>query len=110
MILTRIIFTALPEKTKELMQTLLSMNKTEGREKGCLSCSISRDIHNEAVFSLIEEWNTREDFNRHVRSENFSIFLGTKSLLAKAMEIKVHSVFHTEGNDAVYLLRAKGFG
>lgn len=107
MILTRIIFTALPEKRKELMQTLLSMLETKGKEKGCISYGIFSDIHKNTVFNLIEEWKTREDLNRYIRSENFSVLLGTKSLLAKPMVIKIHSVFHTEGRDAVFILRSQ---
>jgi quinol monooxygenase YgiN len=106
MILTRIIFTAFPEKRKELMQTLLSMLETKGKEKGCMSYGIFNDIHKNTVFNLIEEWKTREDLNRYIGSEKFSVLLGTKSLLAKPLEIKIHSIFHTEGNDAVYILRS----
>ena len=90
MILIRIIFTALPEKRKELMQTLLSMLETKGKEKGCISYGIFSDIHKNTVFDLIEEWKTREDLNRYIGSERFSIILGTKSLLAKPMDIKIH--------------------
>ncbi len=105
MILTRIILTALPEKRKELKQTLLSIIKTQGKEKGRISHVILSDISENTVFNLIEEWNTREDFIRHIRSEKFSVLLGTKSLLVKPMEIKIHSILHTEENDAVYNLR-----
>ena len=107
MILTRIIFTALPEKRKELMQTLLSMLETIGKEKGCISYGIFSDIHKNTVFNLIEEWKTREDLHRYIQSERFSVLLGTKSLLAEPMEIKIHSVFHTEGSDAVFILRSQ---
>ena len=107
MILIRVIFTALPEKRKELMQTLLSMLETKGKEKGCISYGIFSDIHKNTVFNLIEEWKTREDLNRYIGSERFSIILGTKSLLATPVEIKIHSVLNTDGNDAVYNLRSK---
>ena len=107
MILARIILNALPEKRKEVMQTLLSMFETNGKEKGCIRNDILCDIHETSVFNLIEEWKTREDFTRYIRSERFSILLGTKSLLVKPMEIKIHSVFHTEGNDTVHILRSR---
>jgi quinol monooxygenase YgiN len=105
MILAIIILNALPEKQKELSQTLFSMFKDNGKEKGCLRYNILTDIHETTVFNLIEEWNTREDLNRYLRSERFSIILGTKSLLAVPMKIKIHSVSNTEGIDAVYNLR-----
>ena len=70
-----------------------------------MSYGIYSDIHKNTVFNLIEEWKNREDLNRYLSSESFSVLLGTKSLLAKPMDIKIHSVLHTEGNDAVYILR-----
>lgn len=107
MILTRIILTALPEKRKELMQTLLSMIETKGNEKGCMNYGMFSDINKNNVFNLIEEWKTREDLIRYIQSDRFSVLLGTKSLLAKPMEIKIHSVLHTEENDAVRILRSQ---
>jgi len=108
MILVRIIMNVLPEKQKEVMQTLLSMNDTAGKVKGCLSYDVFCDTDGKTVFNLIEEWETREDLYRHIRSEKFSVLLGTKSLLAKPLEIKFHTVAHTEGEEVVNALRGKG--
>ena len=108
MIVVRIIMNVLPEKQKEVMQTLLSMIETAGKEKGCLGYDVFRDIDGKTVFNLIEEWKTREDLDRHIRSERFSVLLGTKSLLAKPLGIKIHTVSHTEGAEAVKALRREG--
>jgi len=107
MIMVRITMNVLPEKQKEVMQTLLSMIETAGKEKGCLSSDIFSDIEGKTVFDLIEEWETREDLDRHIRSEKFSVLLGTKSLLAKPLEIKIHTVSHSEGAEVVNVLRGK---
>ena len=95
----------LPDKKKEVIQTLLSIIDAVGKEKGCLSYNAYLDIELNTVFSLFEEWKTREDLEAHLRSERFGVLLGTKSLLAKPMEIKIHTVSRTEGNDAVGILR-----
>jgi quinol monooxygenase YgiN len=108
MTVVRIIMNVLPEKQKEVMQTLLSMIETAGREKGCLSYDVFRDIDGKAVFNLIEEWETREDLDRHIRSERFSVLLGTKSLLAKPLEMKIHTVSRSEGAEVVNALRGEG--
>jgi len=108
MIVVRIIMNVLPEKQKEVMQTLLSMIETAGKEKGCLSYDVFRDIDGKTVFNLIEEWKTREDMDSHIRSERFSVLLGTKSLLTKPLEIKIHTVSRTEGAEAVNALRGEG--
>jgi quinol monooxygenase YgiN len=107
MIIVKLTMNVHPEKQKEVMQTLLSMNETVGKEKGCLCHEVFRDIEDKTVFNLIEEWETREDLDRHILSERFSVLLGTKSLLAKPLEMKIHTVSHSEGTDAINALRGK---
>jgi quinol monooxygenase YgiN len=108
MIIVRITMKALIEKRTEMMQTLLSMIEPAGKEKGCLSYDVFCDLEDNQVFSLIEEWETREDLDRHIRSERFSALLGTKSLLAKPLEINIHTVSHSQGVEVVNALRGKG--
>jgi quinol monooxygenase YgiN len=107
-IIVRITMKALMEKRTEMMQTLLSMIEPTGKESGCLSYDVFCDIEGKTVFNLIEEWKTREDLDRHIRSERFSVLLGTKSLLAKPLEMKIHTVSHSEGAEVVNALRGKG--
>ena len=107
MIIVRITVKALMEKRTEMMQTLLSMIEPAGKEKGCLSYEVFCDINGKTVFNLIEEWETREDLDRHIRSERFSVLLGTKSLLAKPLEMKIHTVSDSEGMEAVNSVRKK---
>jgi quinol monooxygenase YgiN len=107
MIIVRITMNALPDKRKEVMQTLLSMIETAGQESGCLSYEGYCDLEDEFAFSLIGEWAAREDLNRHIRSERFSILLGTKSLLSQPLSITIHTVSHSEGEGVIRTLRAK---
>ena len=99
---------ALMEKKTEMMQTLLSMIEPVRKEKGCLNYDVFYGIDGQRVFNLIEEWETREDLDRHIRSDRFSVLLGTKSLLAKPLEMKIHTVSHSEGAEIVSALRVKG--
>lgn len=108
MIIMRITMNALMEKRTEMVQTLLSMIEAAEKEKGCLSYNVFCDIESETVFNLFEEWETRQDLDRHIRSERFSVLLGTKSLLVKPLEMKIHTVSHSEGVEVVNALRDKG--
>jgi len=107
-IIVRITMKTLMEKRTEMMQTLLSMIEPAQKENGCLSYDVFCDLEDNHVFDLIEEWKTREDLDRHIRSERFSVLLGTKSLLAKPLEMKIHTVSHSEGVEAVNALRGRG--
>jgi quinol monooxygenase YgiN len=106
-IIVRITMKALMEKRTEMMQTLLSMIEPTKKEKGCLSYDVYCDPEDSHVSNLIEEWETREDLERHIRSERFSVLFGTRSLLAKPLEMKIHTVSHSEGLEVVNALRVK---
>ena len=101
MILISITMTARPEKRKEIMQTLLSMIEPTLQEKGCLNYQVFQDIRDENVFSLIKAWKTREDLDRHLRTDRFGVLLGTKMLLNEQQNIQIHTISHSEGMEAI---------
>ena len=107
MILCRITMNVLPEKQKEVLQTLSSMLETSDREDGVLSYGIFRDIKDSRVFNLISEWTSRPDLDRHIRSDRFGVILGIKSLLEEPMAIRLHTVTLSEGMETVTALRKK---
>jgi quinol monooxygenase YgiN len=107
MIIVRITMTARPEKRKEVMQTLLSMIEPTLREKGCLSYQAFQNIEDENVFSLIKEWETREDLDHHMRSDRFGVLFGTKILLTEQQNIQIHTISHSEGIEAVHAARGR---
>jgi quinol monooxygenase YgiN len=107
MIVVRIIMNALPEKQKEVMQTLLSMIEPPGKESGYLSYGIFCDIEDKNVFNLISEWETRKDLDDHIKSYRFSVLLGTKSLLCETPKIEIHTVSHSEGMEVIDAVRGK---
>ena len=107
MIIVGITMNVLIEKRTEVMQTLLSMIEPTENERGCLSCHVFRDIEDKNVFSLIEEWETRQDLDNHIKSDRFSVLLGTKSLLCEPQQIEIHTVSQSEGMETVNVARGK---
>jgi quinol monooxygenase YgiN len=104
-IIIRIILNALPEKQKEVMQTLVSMIEPTEKEKGCLSYEVFHDIEDKNLFSLIEEWETRDNLKDHMRSDRFGVLLGTKGLLCEPPKIQIHTVSYSEGMEAIHAAR-----
>ena len=107
MIVVRMIMKVLPEKHKEVMQTLLSMIESPGKDNRYLSYGIFCDIENKNVFNLISEWETRKDLDDHIRSYRFSVLLGTKSLLCEPLKIQIFTVSKSEGIESVNSVRKK---
>jgi quinol monooxygenase YgiN len=107
-IIVRITLNAFIEKRTEVMQTLLSMIEPTEKERGCLSCHGFRDIEDKNGFDLVAEWESREDLDDHIKSDRFSVLLGTKSLLCEPPQIEIHTVSHSEGMETVKAARGKG--
>jgi quinol monooxygenase YgiN len=101
MIVIRTIMVVLPEKQKEVLQTLLSLIAPLEKEKGCLNYDIFSDIEDERVFNLISEWESRKSLDNHLRSDRFSVLLGTKSLLSEPLRFQILTVSNSEGAETV---------
>ncbi len=108
MIQTTVILKVIPEKREELLQTLQSMTKEILKEKGCISCTFYQEVENKDVFNLIEEWETQEEMESHLKSEMFSAIIGVKSLLVEEPDIKIKVISYSVGMESVDKARGKG--
>ena len=107
MIVFKISLRIIPEKQLEMMQTLQSMIESTVKEAGCISHSVFCDIEDKCHFCLLQEWETREDLNRHIASYRFGVLLGTKTLLDEPLEVQILTVSNSEGMDAINAVRGK---
>ncbi|MGD8262872.1 MAG: putative quinol monooxygenase [Desulfobacterales bacterium] len=96
---------ALPEKFFELKQTLQALIEPTRKEKGCLSHYVFQDIENENNLCLFEMWQSQVDLDEHLRSDQFTVLVGTKILLSQAPEITISEVPNSSGWKAVEAVR-----
>ena len=92
---------ALPEKHLELKQTLEALMESTRKEKGCLSHNVFKDIENDNSLSLVQLWQSREDLDDHLRSDRFTVLMGTQSLLSRPPEFTMGEVTTWSGWKAV---------
>ena len=71
MILVIIRMKVLSEKRKELSQTIASLIGFIRTEKGCRRCDFFQSMEDENDLCLLEEWDTRENLNSHLKSREF---------------------------------------
>ena len=105
MVIIIIEMTALTEKRLELEQTLAALMESTRKEKGCLSHNVFKDIENDNSLSLIQLWQSREDLDDHLRSDTFTVLMGTRYLLNRPPEITMSEVSHSSGWEAVEAVR-----
>ena len=96
----------LSEKRKELLQTIRAWLKLTRSESGCVGYRFYQDTEDERSFSLVGEWATQADLDRHLVSDRFSILLGASSLLNEPPEITFHSVLATTPMEALRTARS----
>jgi quinol monooxygenase YgiN len=92
MILVILRMKVLPEKRVELCQTIVSLIVSLRTEKGCVRCDFCKSMENENELCILEEWDTRENLDSHLKSECFRVLRGAMNLLQEPYEMLVHTV------------------
>ncbi len=106
MIITTIRMTVPYEKRQEMLQTVSTLTGTTRKERGCRACDFYIDTENSDAFLLMEEWDTQDDFDRHVRNAAFSALLGALTLLNRRPDVRINDVADTAGMEKIKAVRA----
>ncbi len=84
----------LPEKRKELSQTIASLSLSTRMEKGCRRCDICQSLEDENQLFLLEEWDGEKNLMTHLKSEHFRVLRGAENLLKEPSEMMHLTLFH----------------
>jgi len=95
------------EKNLELIQTIRAIAEHTVKMVGCLRYDIYCDLKDKNSFILLVEWKTRDDLDQYIASYQFSVLLGTKSLLCEPFDIKILTVLRSNGMDFIHSIRDK---
>ena len=96
------------EKTREFLQTILFIIKSMRKEKGCLEYHFYHDMEDENTFRLVGKWEKQEDMDNHLRSDAFSVLLGSMNLLQESPDIRFYAVSCMgSGVEAINMARGK---
>ena len=106
MIIVTIKMTVPQEKRQEMLQTVSTLAGAVRKERGCRVCDFYIDTENADAFLLLEEWDTQEDFDRHVRVPVFSALLGALTLLIERPDVRINEVAETAGMEKIKAARA----
>ena len=107
MVIVIIKMNARPEKRLELKQSLLALVYPTRKEKGCLSYNVFLSIEDENDINLVEEWESQEDLDNHLRSDRFGALLGAQSLLNQPPGLRIIAASYTAGMEVVEAARGE---
>ena len=85
-----------PIRDKQLSVIRLVLGPTRD-EKGSLLASLYRDTEDENSLILLEEWESREDLERHIRGKNFHRLLLMMDTLSEVPQVSIWPDCRKEG-------------
>jgi quinol monooxygenase YgiN len=101
MILVIIKMNVRSEKRSELTQTIASLIGSIRKDKGCKRCDFYQSMEDENELMLLEEWDTPENLQSHMKSGRFRVLRGTTSLLQKPYAMTFHTVSPQAGMEYI---------
>ena len=90
-----------PERRSDLLETMRGMLEPARVERGCLSYRLYEDVEDRNAFVLVEEWETQQDIERHIRTDNQRRLLALMDLLSEQPELRFNTVSHTAGMELI---------
>lgn len=103
MINLHIKMTVIPEKRRELLQTIQAISDLTRKESGCLHHALYQDVADEKELSLIESWNTPKQVEKRLKSNMFSAFMGAVNLMSKQHEVRFFKSAESKEMQTVFL-------
>lgn len=86
-----------PRRRKELARSLRGMLEPVRLESGCLGFDLYVDTEDEGTYILVEEWETKEDFDRHLRGGDYRRLLVLMDILNEPPEISISVISQRSG-------------
>jgi quinol monooxygenase YgiN len=93
------------EKRDDVIRTLrLAMGPTQAR-LSCISCRLYQDVDDENLISFVQEWDSREALETHIRSNDYRNVLAVMELASEPPEIKFVESLKTNGMELIEEIR-----
>ena len=67
------------------------------KQKGCLGYSVYRDSEKENTYTLVGEWKTRQDMEKHFQTHDLEVLIGAARVLGETFEMNIAEVMETGG-------------
>ena len=94
---------------RELCLTISALLDLVRQEAGCRAYRFYGEQDDQNSFLLIGEWETREAWAQHLKSDNFTVLLGSLKLLGNDAHVDFKLLSHVNGIEAITKERCEPF-
>jgi len=93
---------AMPFKNRaEALRILISVAERTRIEPGCISCGIYHGVENKQIIMMEELWQSHEDMERHLRSEDYLKVLLVVEMALETPEIRFDTIARSAGVNTI---------
>ena len=93
-----------------LLRTLGSVLEPTRVAPGCLSVRLFSDLDKRKALLLVEEWESRDQFERNLDDSKLNAIVGAIELSGEPPVVRIDTVEREEGVDALALHRSAAVG
>jgi quinol monooxygenase YgiN len=94
-----------PGRRDEMLEVFWLLLGPVRVEPGCRACELYQEAGNEEVLVYIEEWETPEDLERHMRSPRYDLVLAVMEASARPPVLRYHCVAAVRGLEYLEAVR-----
>ncbi len=110
MIVCTLILTVSETDRRKVIASLTPLVGWTQVQPGCQACHLLSDVEDPRALVLLEEWDTQEQLDSHLRSEDYRRVVAAMELSQEAPEIQFCTVETTGGFEVVEAARAPRTG
>ena len=96
-----------PENRKELYLTIATLLDRIRREQGCRTYRFYGEIGDQNAAILVGEWESRDAWAEHLKSDNFGVLVGSLKLLNDQSDVDFKLLAHAAGIEAATRVRCE---
>ena len=93
------------ENQDNVLRTLRMVMGPTRAQLRCISCQLYQDVEDANLVSFVQEWESQEALDDHIRSDDYRKVLAVMELASEQPEVKFITASHTDGMELIERLR-----
>ena len=105
MIQARLTIVSDPNRREEMVRSICTLIESSRLDSGCLDCRLYAGVSDPNALTLVEEWATRPDLERRLRSTEYGQLLQLMEVSREPPETVFHLITQTSGLETIRQVR-----
>jgi quinol monooxygenase YgiN len=93
------------ERYEEILGVFRMIMAPIQADPACVGCHLFRDIENDRILAFEVEWRTKQELERHMRSDDYRVLLSLFDLSQEPPEIDLRTIDDTHGMELMASFR-----